>query len=140
MPTGEHLKGGEISKKTQFSKENQPENRGRKQGVPNAATRLARFLNTKMKGKDPFTGEEGEFTVAELMDLKQIEKALKSDTWAWEKINDRMEGRTVQKTENMNVDITPGSAVTKTLTAEEAALLRKMVGDESDEENQASDE
>jgi hypothetical protein len=126
---------------TRFSKDNQPENRGRKKGVPNTATRLARFLNTKMKGKNPFTGEEEEFTVAEMMDLKQVEKSLKGDTWAWEKVNDRMEGRTVQKTENTNVEYTAGGAITKSLTAEEAAIMRKLVGEETDQpDSQDEDE
>ena len=139
-------KGEDIAKdgaKTRFSADNQPEKRGRKKGVPNAATRLARFLNTTVTGKNPFTGTEEEFSVAEMMDLRQIDKALKGDTWAWEKVNDRVEGRTVQRNENTNLEITPGQAVTKTLTAEEAAIMRKLVGEETDEpgdETQDSDE
>jgi len=72
---------------------------GRPKGVPNTATRLARFLNATMRGKHPVTGEEQEFTVAEIMDLKQIVKAMNGDTSAWEKINDRLEGRTRQISE-----------------------------------------
>ena len=130
----------EDGKNTRFTSENHPRKGGRKKGVPNASTRLSRFLNATVKGKNPFTGEEEEFSIAEMMDLKQIDKALKGDTWAWEKVNDRVEGRTVQKTENTNFEITPGQAVTKTLTPEEAAVMRKLVGDEADEETQDGDE
>lgn len=125
---------------TRFTSENHPRNGGRKKGVPNASTRLARFLNATMKGKNPFTGAEEEFSIAEMMDLKQIEKAMKGDTWAWEKVNDRVEGRTVQKTENTNLEIQAGGAVTKTLSPEEAAIMKKLVGDESDEQPQDGDE
>jgi hypothetical protein len=36
-----------------YSKENQPENRGRKKGVPNRATVYKRILETKTKVKLP---------------------------------------------------------------------------------------
>lgn len=64
---------------------------GRPKGVPNTSTRLQRFLNATRRGKNPVSGEEEEFTVAELMDLQQIAKAIKGDTAAWEKILDRLE-------------------------------------------------
>ena len=47
---------------------------GRPKGVPNTSTRLERFLSAVKRGKNPTTGEEEEFTVAELMDLQQIAK------------------------------------------------------------------
>ena len=94
-------------KNTRFSSENQPENNGRKKGVPLTATRLARFLNATTKGKHPTTGEEGEFTVAELMDLQQIKKALNGDTSAWEKILDRLEGKSKNPVEFSGVDGEP---------------------------------
>jgi len=97
MPGGYKSIGPSDGKK--FDSENQPANRGRPKGVPNTATRLARFLNATMRGKHPVTGEEQEFTVAEIMDLKQIVKAMNGDTSAWEKINDRLEGRTRQISE-----------------------------------------
>lgn len=75
---------------------------GRPKGVPNTSTRLERFLSAVKRGKNPTTGEEEEFTVAELMDLQQIAKALKGDTAAWEKIIDRLEGKATQKTESKN--------------------------------------
>ncbi len=93
-----------VGEKTRFSSERQPKNNGRPKGVPNAATRFERFLNLIQKGKNPVTKEEEEFTVAELMDLKQIAKALNGDTAAWEKINDRLEGKARQSTEHTGKD------------------------------------
>lgn len=80
---------------------------GRPPGVPNTATRLEKFLNAVIKGKDPITGEETSFTVAEMMDLKQVAKALKGDTTAWDKLNDRLEGRAKQSTEVSGKDGEP---------------------------------
>lgn len=82
-----------VGEKTRFSPENQPEKRGRHKGVPNTSTRLQRFLNATKRGKNPATGVEEEFTIAEMMDLQQIAKALKGDTSAWEKLLDRLEGK-----------------------------------------------
>ena len=78
---------------------------GRPKGVPNAATRMKRFLELEINGKNPITKEDEQFTVAELMDLKIIAKAMNGDLSAWEKINDRLEGRPKQTTEHTG-DIT----------------------------------
>lgn len=99
---------------------------GRPKGVPNTATRLQRFLNATMRGKNPVTKEEEEFSVAELMDLQQIAKAMKGDTAAWEKILDRMEGKTMQRNENINLDM----AITDpdTITPDKIAELERILG------------
>lgn len=76
---------------------------GRPKGTPNVATRLERFLSAKKTGEHPATGEEDVFTLAELMDFKQIAKALDGDTVAWEKINDRIEGKPAQ---SVKMDVT----------------------------------
>ena len=80
---------------------------GRPKGVPNTSTRLQRFLNATRRGKNPLSGEEEEFTVAELMDLQQIKKALNGDTSAWEKILDRLEGKSKNPVEFSGVDGEP---------------------------------
>jgi len=80
---------------------------GRPKGVPNTSTRLQRFLNATRRGKNPVSGEEEEFTVAELMDLQQIKKALNGDTSAWEKILDRLEGKSKNPVEFSGVDGEP---------------------------------
>lgn len=92
-------KGEDIAKdgeKTRFEPGKSGNPNGRPKGVQNTSTRLERFLNATKRGKHPTTGEEDEFTVAELMDLQQIAKALKGDTAAWEKILDRLEGKPAQ--------------------------------------------
>jgi hypothetical protein len=96
-----------VGKGTQFTSDNQPENRGRKPGVLNAATRLERFLNLVRSAENPLTSKDEDLTVAEQMDLKQIAKALEGDTAAWEKINDRLEGKARQSTELTGADGTP---------------------------------
>lgn len=85
--------------------------KGRPKGVPNAKTRMERFLELSINGKNPITKEDELFTVAELMDLQVISKAIKGDLQAWEKINDRLEGKAKQTTEhsgeikqNINLD------------------------------------
>ena len=88
------VKDGE---KTRFKPGQVTNPNGRPKGVPNTATRLQRFLNATMRGKNPVTKEDEDFTVAELMDLKQIQKALNGDTAAWEKILDRMEGKPLNR-------------------------------------------
>ena len=80
---------------------------GRPKGVPNTSTRLQRFLNATRRGKNPVSGEEEEFTFAELMDLQQIKKALNGDTSAWEKILDRLEGKSKNPVEFSGVDGEP---------------------------------
>ena len=94
---------------------------GRPPGVPNTATRLQRFLNLVQKGKNPVTKEDEEFTVAELMDLQQIAKAMKGDTAAWEKILNRLEGMPKQTNETT---IKTDGANAETI---DAAKVREMV-------------
>lgn len=84
------------NKKTQFSKENQPEKNGRKKDIPNTKTRLLRFLNLVQQKKNPVTGEIEEFTVAEQMDMAVIAKALRGDLKAYTELLDRMEGKARQ--------------------------------------------
>ncbi len=77
--------------------------KGRGKGVPNAKTRYQRMLNLIEKVKNPVTGEIEEFTVAEIMDMKVMQKARNGDLPAYKEIMDRLEGRAQQA-----VDVTSG--------------------------------
>jgi hypothetical protein len=76
---------------------------GRPKGIPNAATRYQRFLNLIETQKNPVTGEQEKFTVAEILDLQQIVKARKGDSRAYKELMDRLEGKAKEA-----VDITTG--------------------------------
>lgn len=75
--------------------------KGRGKGVPNAKTRYQRILNLIEKVKNPVTGEIEEFTVAEIMDMKIMQKARSGDLPAYKEIMDRLEGKAAQ-----SVDVT----------------------------------
>ncbi len=110
-------------KRTRFSSDRQPETQGRPKGVPNAATRYKRFLELVQAGKNPVTGADEEFTVAELMDLRQIKKALDGDLQAYKEILDRLEGKAKQPVEmSGNVTATDGEFTDEQLNALQAAL------------------
>lgn len=101
---------------------------GRPKGVPNAATRMKRFLELEINGKNPITKEDEQFTVAELMDLKIIAKAMNGDLSAWEKINDRLEGKSKQTTEHTGEMTLNNVEGQKVLSPEDAAKIIKIAG------------
>ena len=72
---------------------------GRPKGVPNSKTRLLRILELVQKKRNPVTGEDEEFSIAEQMDLQLIKKALNGDLKAYEILLDRLEGKPKQSTE-----------------------------------------
>lgn len=114
------IKDGE---KTRFKPGQVTNPNGRPKGVPNAATRYKRFLELVQAGKNPVTGEQEEFTVAELMDLRQIKKALDGDLQAYKEILDRLEGKAKQPVEmSGNVTATDGEFTDEQLNALQAAL------------------
>lgn len=79
---------------------------GRPVGSKNTKTILERFLNLEMKQKNPFTQNEEQMTVLELMNLKQIANALEGDLQAFKEIIDRHEGKVATKIDqNSNVNI-----------------------------------
>ncbi len=49
--------------------------KGRGKGVPNSKTRLLRLLELVTKVRNPVTGEDEEFTIAEQLDMQIIAKA-----------------------------------------------------------------
>ena len=114
------VKDGE---KTRFKPGQVTNPNGRPKGVPNAATRYKRFLELVQAGKNPVTGADEEFTVAELMDLRQIKKALDGDLQAYKEILDRLEGKAKQPVEmSGNVTATDGEFTDEQLNALQAAL------------------
>ena len=81
---------------------------GRPKGVPNSKTRLLRILELVQKKRNPVTGQDEEFTIAEQMDLQLINKALKGDLKAYEILLDRLEGKPKQSTE---VEVSGGMTI-----------------------------
>lgn len=88
--------GGKISPATEFKPGQSGNPKGRPKGIPNAATRMKRFLEMSMKTTNPVTKTAEKLTIAEIMDLQIIAKAIQGDLAAWEKINDRLEGKARQ--------------------------------------------
>lgn len=96
---------------------------GRTPGVPNAATRLKRFLEIIQFEENPVTGAKEKLTVAERMDLMQLKNALNGDLSAYREILDRLEGKAKQPVEmSGNVTATDGEFTDEQLAALQAAL------------------
>jgi hypothetical protein len=82
---------------------------GKPKGVLNSKTRLLRLLELVTKVRNPVTGEEEEFSIAEQLDMQIIAKARKGDLKAYEIILDRLEGKPKQSTE---VEVSGGVNIT----------------------------
>jgi hypothetical protein len=82
---------------------------GKPKGVLNSKTRLLRLLELVTKVRNPVTGEEEEFSIAEQLDMQIIAKARKGDLKAYEIILDRLEGKPKQSTE---VEVSGGMSIT----------------------------
>ena len=117
----------EAGEKTRFKPGETGNPNGRPKGVPNAATRYMRFLQLEQQGKNPVTGETETFTLAELMDLRQIKRAIDGDLNAYKEILDRLEGKSVQKSE---VDLNGNMAVASEMTPEKFEQLKKLLSKE----------
>lgn len=73
--------------------------KGRGKGVQNSKTRLLKLLELVTKVRNPVTGEEEEFSIAEQLDMQIIAKARKGDLKAYEILFDRLEGKPKQTTD-----------------------------------------
>ena len=84
---------------------------GRPKGSVNSKTVLLRFLELRKTIKNPFADDnEEEFSVMELINLKQIANALDGDIHAYREIMDRTEGKVINK-----IDATTnGESINKT--------------------------
>lgn len=90
---------------TPFKKGEIANPKGRGKGVPNSKTRLLKLLELVTKARNPVTGEDEDFTIAEQLDMKIIAKAMKGDTKAYEIVLDRLEGKAKQTTDiNANIE------------------------------------
>lgn len=116
----------ELAEKYLFTTDNRPTNNSRK-GVPNRATVLAKWLNTKMKTKD-LEDNDVECSASDAIVLAQIRKAVvMGDTNAAVFLL----GNAPKVTENENVEIKPLEDMSL-LSDEElkkyAAIQRKLRG------------
>ena len=82
---------------------------GKPKGVQNSKTRLLRLLELVTKVRNPVTGEEEEFSIAEQLDMQIIATARKGDLKAYEIILDRLEGKPKQSTE---LEVSGGMSIT----------------------------
>lgn len=96
MAKGEHLRGiGGGSFKWAKGQSGNPQ--GKPKGSKDSRIVLGEFFDTILKGEHPITGEQGEFSVRELLFSKQIAKALNDgDTTAFNSLMDRYEGKAKQ--------------------------------------------
>ena len=85
------------NKSTQFSKDRQPENRGKRD--ISSKTILTRFLSIEKDMINPLNGLEEKLTMAEIMHLKQLANAIQGDLASYKEIIDRLEGKTKQSIE-----------------------------------------
>ena len=85
------------NKSTQFSKDRQPENRGKRDIT--SKTILNRFLSIEKDMINPLNGLEEKLTMAEIMHLKQLANAIQGDLASYKEIIDRLEGKTKQSIE-----------------------------------------
>ena len=115
---------------TQFKKGQSGNPAGRPKGVPNTKTRLLRFLTLEQEGTNPVTKEREQFTVAELMDLQQIAKALKGDLQAYSALLDRLEGKPASTTD-LNVNGTLSVGLLSDADQDKVGRLLKVINGSS---------
>ncbi len=90
---------------TQFSKERQPEKEKRCVPKVHGKTILKRFLSIEMDSENPVTGETERLSVAEVIYLKQIAKAMnEGDFQSFKELCDRFEGKT-QASVNIDAEV-----------------------------------
>ena len=80
---------------------------GHPKGVENAKTRLSRLLSLVQTKENILTGEIEAFTIAELIDMAQINEALNGSTRAYKELMDRLEGQTRQSIDVITQELPP---------------------------------
>jgi hypothetical protein len=89
--------GGKIIRSEKGDPSPNPAGRGK--GVLNAKTVIGRWLAAQEKAKNPVSGELENMTQLDIITLKQLEKARKGDTAAFNTLLDRTEGKPHQSTD-----------------------------------------
>jgi hypothetical protein len=88
-------------KATRFQKGKSGNEAGRPAGTRSTKVLLRKLLDTILDDENPLSKASGKYSVAELMHLKQIAKAMKDgDTRAYEAVFDRIDGRPTQTISN----------------------------------------
>lgn len=95
MPNPDNIKGHE------FKKGESGNPKGRPKGSLNAATYIKKWLDAEQKSLNPITDQEETLTQHDIIVLRQISKARKGDTFAFNALYDRSEGRPTQRTEEI---------------------------------------
>ena len=104
MPKGENLKGGEISKATQFSSDRQPENRKKPDSITAlikqelagdgwAVLQDAEILNEEGKPTGQKVTVRVKLTTADAVAKKILQRAMKSSDRLMEQIWERIDGK-----------------------------------------------
>lgn len=93
------------NKATQFSKDRQPDPEKRCVPRVHGKTILKRFLSIEMDSENPVTGETERLSVADIIYLKQIAKAMnEGDFQSFKELCDRFEGKT-QASVNIDAEV-----------------------------------
>ena len=91
---GEFIK--KFGEQTRFQKGVSGNPKGKPKGSLDSKTVLKKLLEHVVRGVNPLTGEEGEFTNLELMNGAILLKAQSGDVAAYNAIMDRLEGKAKQ--------------------------------------------
>ena len=96
---------------------------GRPKGSVNSKTVLLRFLELRKTIENPFAaGNKEEFSVMELINLKQIANALDGDIHAYREIMDRTEGKITT-----HIDTTTNGKEINQLSQMSDELISKLI-------------
>ena len=80
--------------------------KGRGKGHLNVKTRMLKLFKVVVEQQNPLTGNEEKFTVAEMLDMAIVGKALSGDVPAYREIMDRVEGKVTTSIEVENINPT----------------------------------
>ena len=80
--------------------------KGREKGSRNRSTIAKHWLEMEEMAKNPITGVKERMQQQDIMTLALIKKARSGDVQAYKELMDSSFGKALQKTENLNVDMT----------------------------------